>query len=84
MANGNKTFQDLVDATANAKTNVTSLRAFADNYKVLLEQALANAGGITPDQQAAMNQVHADILANDQTVVDAMAANVPPTPPVTP
>lgn len=74
------TIQDVVDAVTAETSHVASLKAFVDGLKQQLADALAAAGQLTPEQQAALDGVFAQVHANDQAITDAMAANVTPPP----
>ena len=67
--------QDVIDAVTKETTDVDSLGAFVAGLKQQLADALAQVGVLTPEQQAAIDQVFASVTANDQKIVDAMAAN---------
>lgn len=75
-----QTISDLADEVARLTTNVGSYNAFVDGIKQALADALAQVGTLTPAQQAAFDTTFAAFKAQDQALVDAMAANVPPTP----
>lgn len=70
------TLQDVIDAVTAETNNVDSLATFVAGLKQQLADALAAAGTLTPEQQAAIDGVFASVNANNQKIVDAMAANV--------
>lgn len=74
------TIDDLVAAVTKETTDVDSLLALIGGLKQQLMDALAKVGQLTPEQQAAIDGVFAQLSANDQRVADALAANVPPAP----
>lgn len=67
--------QDVIDAVTKETTDVDGLGTFVAGLKQQLADALAQVGVLTPEQQAAIDQVFASVTANDQKIVDAMAAN---------
>jgi hypothetical protein len=69
------TIDDLVAEVAVQTTKVDSFISFVAGLKQQLADALANAGGLTPEQQAAVDGVFATVQSNDQKITDAMAAN---------
>lgn len=71
------TIEEVVAAVDKETTDTDSLIAFIAGLKTMLQDALNNAGKLTPEQQAALDGVFAKVNANDQAVVDAMANNVP-------
>ena len=69
---------DLTAKAAKESTDIDSYNAVVAGIKQALADALATAGALSPAQQAAFDGVFASLDANDQKIVDAMAANVTP------
>jgi hypothetical protein len=65
--------QPLVDAVAAETTDLDSFVAFVAELKRQLDEALAG----DPAAQAIVDGILANVTANKQKIVDAMAANVP-------
>ncbi len=70
------TLEDVVAKVAQETTDIGSLKVFMQGLK----DQIAAIPGVTPAMQAQIDAVFAAVSANDKAVVDAMAANVPPTP----
>jgi hypothetical protein len=70
------TVEELVGAISKETSDVDSLLAFIGGLKTQLQDALAQAGQLTPEQQAAIDGVFERLNANDQAIADAMAQNV--------
>jgi hypothetical protein len=70
---------DILAKVAQETTDIGSLKVFIAGLKQQIADALA---GVTlpPAVQAKVDAVFSGVTANDQAVIDAMAANVPPTP----
>jgi hypothetical protein len=77
------TLDQILDKVTQETTDIGSLKVFIAGLKQQIADALA---GVTlpPAVQAKVDAVFAGVAANDQAVVDAMAASVPPAPPATP
>lgn len=71
------TFEEAIAAAEKEVTDTESLVAFIVGLKAALQDALSQVGKLTPAQQAALDSVFDKATANDQAVVDALAANVP-------
>ncbi len=69
------TIDDLITAVTKESTDIDSLSTFIAGLKQQLADALAQVGTLTPAQQTAIDGVFNSISANDQKIVDAMAAN---------
>lgn len=67
--------QVLADTTAE-KTEVDSLATLAAGIKAQLDQALSGAT-LSPDQQAKVNQIFANIETNKAAIVASITANTP-------
>jgi hypothetical protein len=69
------TGQDVLDAIEAQKTIVGGLKIFVDDLRQKLADALAANNGVLT--QAQVDQVFADVTADNQAIADAMAENVP-------
>ena len=67
----------LVVKATKETTDTDSLLALSAALKQAVLDALASAGTLTPEQEAAVTGVFTAFDANDQRVADALAANVP-------
>lgn len=65
--------QPLIDKVNEQKTVVEGVKTFVTQLKEQLNAELANDA----DAQAKVNQVFADMEANNQSLADAMVANTP-------
>lgn len=68
--------QEVIAATEQQKTVLDSLVTFVQGLK----DQIANLPGITPEQQAQIDTIFANVQANTQEAADAMVANTPAAP----
>jgi methanogenic corrinoid protein MtbC1 len=68
------TAQDVLDAISAQKTIVGGLKVYVDDLRQKLRDALAAGQLVT---QAQLDQIFADVSADNQAVADAMVDNVP-------
>lgn len=71
------TLAELVAAVEAEKTQVDSITTLVGQLKSMLDAALANAGTLTPEQQAAIDSVFAQVTDDTNRIAEAVAANTP-------
>jgi molecular chaperone GrpE (heat shock protein) len=75
------TLDQVLDAVAAEGTKLDSLNVLVDGIRQQLKDALANVGGVTPEMQAKIDQVMANVTANIDKVQEAINENTETPPP---